>query len=75
MNTYTFWKKMFIKEQKLKNPPNRFYVIRRNEKKLIKEIYQVYSLDNHKQENIYTLKEVLKEMETDKKLRESHHNV
>ena len=75
MGTYKAWKKMFLKEQELENPPKRFYCVRRGANYRISEIYCVYDLADHIKERIYTLKEVLKEMEKDKKLRESNSTI
>lgn len=66
---------MFLQEQKLKDPPQRFYCVRKGVNFHISEIYCVYDLALHIKERIYTLEEVLQEMEKDKKLRESNSTI
>ena len=75
MNTYQFWKKLAGQEEKLANPPKRFYCVRKGVDFRISEIYCIYDLAQHIKEKIYTISEVLTEMEKDKKLREGNNTL
>lgn len=60
MSTYKILGKML----KLENPPNLLYCVRRKPNGDIYEVYSVFRLKDHMDEDIYTLKEtyeILKE--------------